>query len=266
MTSVSKKRTAAHNKPGSGVVAIPGRQVPCQQCPLRPMPVLRDFSSEELDFVKTFKSGELNIEAGASILLEGTNSAYLYTVLVGWAFRYKALPDGRRQILNFAIPSDFLGLQGTVADEMKHSVEALTDMTLCIFPRDKLWDLFTRFPALAYDVTWLAAREEQILDESLLSIGRRTALERMAYLFLHLFVRAEEVSLTKGSTIQFPFTQQHVADTLGMSLVHANKTLKKLSATRTMRWKGRSFEILDREGLARIANFEFPDEHKRPFI
>jgi hypothetical protein len=51
-----------------------------------------------------------------------------------------------------------------------------------------------------------------------------------------------------------------------MSLVHANKTLKKLSATRTMRWKGRSFEILDREGLARIANFEFPDEHKRPFI
>jgi CRP-like cAMP-binding protein len=203
MTSVSKKRTAAHNKPGSGVVAIPGRQVPCQQCPLRPMPVLRDFSAEELDFVKTFKSGELNIEAGASILLEGTNSAYLYTVLVGWAFRYKALPDGRRQILNFAIPSDFLGLQGTVADEMKHSVEALTDMTLCIFPRDKLWDLFTRFPALAYDVTWLAAREEQILDESLLSIGRRTALERMAYLFLHLFVRAEEVSLTRAAQSSF---------------------------------------------------------------
>jgi CRP/FNR family transcriptional regulator, anaerobic regulatory protein len=88
-----------------------------------------------------------------------------------------------------------------------------------------LWDLFTKFPALAYDVTWLAAREEQILDESLLSIGRRTAIERMAWLFLHLFVRAQEVSLTKGDTIQFPFTQQHVADTLGMSLVHANKTL-----------------------------------------
>ena len=81
---------------------------------------------------------------------------------------------------------------------MQHSVEALTDMTLCIFPREKLWDLFTRFPALAYDVTWLAAREEQILDESLLSVGRRTAIERMAYLFLHLFTRAEEVGLTKG--------------------------------------------------------------------
>jgi CRP/FNR family transcriptional regulator len=266
MPAVSKKRTASHNKPGSGTVAIPGRQVPCEQCPLRRMEVLRDFTNEELDFVRTFKSGELNIESGSNILLQGTNSAYLYTVLVGWAFRYKSLADGRRQILNFAVPADFLGLQGTVADEMQHSVEALTDMTLCIFPRDKLWELYTKFPALAYDVTWLAAREEQILDESLLSIGRRTAIERMAYLFLHLFVRAQEVGLTRGSTIQFPFTQQHVADTLGMSLVHANKTLKKLSATRTMRWKGRTFEILDREGLARIANFEFPGEHKRPFI
>ena len=266
MPAVSKKRTASHNKPGSGTVAIPGRQVPCEQCPLRRMEVLREFTNEELDFVRTFKSGELNIESGSNILLQGTNSAYLYTVLVGWAFRYKSLPDGRRQILNFSIPSDFLGLQGTIADEMQHSVEALTDMTLCIFPREKLWGLYSRFPALAYDVTWLAAREEQILDESLLSIGRRTAIERMAYLFLHLFVRAQEVSLTKGDTIQFPFTQQHVADTLGMSLVHANKTLKKLTATRTMRWKGRVFEILDREGLARIANFEFPGEHKRPFI
>jgi CRP-like cAMP-binding protein len=266
MPTVSKRRTAPHNKPGTGVIAIPGRQVPCEQCPLRKMEVLRDFTPEQLDFVRGFKSGELNIEAGANILLQGTNSAYLYTVLVGWAFRHKTLPDGRRQILNFALPSDLLGLQGTVADEMQHSVEALTDMTLCIFPREKLWDLFTRFPALAYDVTWLAAREEQILDESLLSIGRRTAMERMAFLFLHLFVRAQEVSLTRGDTIQFPFTQQHVADTLGMSLVHANKTLKKLAATRTMRWKGRVFEVLDREGLARIANFELPGEHKRPFI
>jgi CRP-like cAMP-binding protein len=264
--AVSKRRTASHNKPGTGIVAIPGRQVPCERCPLRNMEVLRDFSPDELSFVSTSKSGELNIEAGASVLLQGTNSAYLYTVLVGWAFRYKSLPDGRRQILNFAVPSDFLGLQGTVANEMQHSVEALTDMTLCIFPREKLWDLFTKFPALAYDVTWLAAREEQILDESLLSVGRRTAIERMAYLFLHLFTRAEEVGLTKGETIQFPFTQQHVADTLGMSLVHANKTLKKLSATRAMRWKGKVFEILNREALAQIAKFEMPGPHKRPFI
>ena len=233
---------------------------------MRVKKVLRDFSPDELEFVSNFKSGELNVEAGTNILLQGTNSAHLYTVLVGWAFRHKTLQDGRRQILNFSMPSDFLGLQGTIANEMQHSVEALTDMTLCIFPREKLWDLFTRFPALSYDLTWMAAREEQILDESLVSIGRRTAIERMAYLLLHLFVRAEEVGLTTGQTIQFPFTQQHVADSLGMSLVHANKTLKKLTATRTIRWKGKVFELLDREALGKIAHFEFPGPHQRPFI
>jgi hypothetical protein len=123
--AVSKRRTASHNKPGTGIVAIPGRQVPCERCPLRGMQVLRDFSAEELSFVSAFKSGELNIEAGTSVLLERTNSAYLYTVLVGWAFRYKNLPDGRRQILNFAVPSDFLGLQGTVANEMQHGLAVL---------------------------------------------------------------------------------------------------------------------------------------------
>ena len=153
-----------------------GRKVPCEKCPLRGREVLREFSAKEVEFVANFKSGELNIEAGTNILLQSTNSAHLYTVLSGWAFRYKTLPDGRRQILNYAMPADLLGLQGSVNDEMQHSVEALTDMMLCVFPREKLWSLYTDFPTLAFDVTWLAAREEQILDEHLLSVGRRTAI------------------------------------------------------------------------------------------
>src|SRR5437588_5234817 len=115
---------------------------------------------------------------------------------------------------------------------MQHSVEALPHMTLCVLPRETLWKLYRDYPTLAFDLTWLAAREEQILDEHLLSIGRRTAMERLAYLLLVVFLRAEEVGLTKGGTIQLPFTQQHVADMLGMSLVHTNKTLRKLTATR----------------------------------
>ena len=158
------------------IAAVPppsGRRVPCEKCPLRAVECLREFTSKELEFVSNFKSGELNVEAGTSILLQSTNSAHLYTVLSGWAFRYKTLPDGRRQILNYALPSDLLGLQGSVNDEMQHSVEALTDTTLCVFPREKLWALYTDYPTLAFDVTWLAAREEQMLDEGLLSVGHR---------------------------------------------------------------------------------------------
>ena len=111
---------------------------------MRGKEVLRDFTAKELLFVAEFKSGELNVQAGTSILLQGTNSVHLYTVLSGWAFRYKTLADGRRQILNYALPADLLGLQGSVSDEMQHSVEALADVMLCVFPRGGLWGFYIR--------------------------------------------------------------------------------------------------------------------------
>jgi len=244
----------------------PGRKVDCDQCPLRARKALRDFSADELAFMREFKSGELNVEAGTTLLMQGTNSAHLYTILGGWAFRYKMLADGRRQILNYALPADFIGLQATVLDEMQHSVEVLTDTVLCVFPREKLWELYRNHPTLAFDLTWLAAREEKILDEHLLNIGRRTAIERTAYLLMHLFVRAEQAGLTKKDTVELPLTQQHFADTLGMSLVHMNKTLKRLAALKSFRWKGRLLEILDREALARTAGYDVSEKYARPFL
>jgi CRP/FNR family transcriptional regulator, anaerobic regulatory protein len=243
-----------------------GRQVPCEKCPLHSKAVFRKFSPEELAFVSDFKSGEMNAEDGTTLYLEGTNSAHLYTLLSGWAFRYKTLPDGRRQILNFVLPGDFLGLQATIINEMQHSVETLTAALLCVFPRDKLWNLYTQFPSLAFDLTWLAAREEQMLDEHLLSVGRRHALERVAFVLLHLYRRCEDIGLASGNKIQFPFTQQHLADSLGMSLVHTNKTIRRLCDRKVVRWKDKMFEIIDRDELAKIAMFDVNDKRPRPFI
>ena len=114
-----------------------GQYTPCEQCPLRRREALREFSPEELAFVKQFKTDELRVDAGASFLRQGAGSEHLYTVLSGWAFRYKMLDDGRRQILNYALPADMVGLQGALMREMEHSVEALTPLVLCVFPRSK---------------------------------------------------------------------------------------------------------------------------------
>jgi CRP-like cAMP-binding protein len=79
-------------------------------------------------------------------------------------------------------------------------------------------------------------------------------------------VRAEEAGLVKNGSIQFPFTQQHLADTLGMSLVHTNKTLKRLFFSKAVRWKDRVFEIVDRAALVNIAGSDAPHHRPRPFI
>lgn len=242
------------------------RRVPCERCPLRGLPIFRDFTPEELKFVSSFKTGELVAEPGATILSEGSHSALMFTVLSGWAFRFKTLQDGRRQILNYLLPGDLVGLQGSVMGEMEHSVEAISPLVLCVFQRDRLDELYRNYPGLSFDVTWLAAREERMLDEHLLSLGRRSAVERAAYLLAFLASRALAVGLGTNGPVVVPLTQQHVADTLGLSIVHTNKTLRRLSNMGLIRWMDRSCEILDLEGLRQTAEWDEPGERKRPLI
>lgn len=242
------------------------RRYPCEKCPLRPLPVFREFTSGELAYVSRFKKGELAVERGATVLVEGSHSAHLYTVLSGWGFRYKLLSDGRRQILNYTMPGDLIGLQGSVMGEMQHSIEALSPMLLCVFERSELHELYRNYPDLAYDITWLASREERMLDENLLSVGRRSALERCAYLIAFICERADDVGLNGRKSVRIPITQQHVADTLGLSLVHTNKTIRKLAARGLLAWRDGGCEVLDVEGLMTLAHWEGLGEERRPLV
>lgn len=202
--------------------------VSCPACPLRRKAAFRPFADAELAFVDGFKAGEMHVAAGSDLLLSGSNSAHLFTLWAGWAFRYVLLPDGGRQILNFLLPGDLVGLQASVLEHMEHSVQALTDITLCVFERRRLWGLYQKHPSLGFDVTWLAAHEESLIDQSLASVGRRTARGRLAHLFLHLWRRQEGLGLISGGRCELPLTQQHLADASGLSLVHTNRTLRRM--------------------------------------
>lgn len=230
------------------------------------MPRFRAFSESELAFVSRFKRGELVAEPGSLILAEGMHSAQLFTVLSGWAFRYKTLDDGRRQIVNYSLPGDLLGLQGSITGEMDHSVEALSPVVLCVFQRNDLDLLFRKQPGLAYDVTWLAAREERMLDDNLLSLGRRTAVERAAYLLSFLYQRAVSSGARSTGRLLIPVTQQHVADSLGLSIVHTNKTLRRLAEQGLIKWHERACEVLDAKALQELSGWGGLVESKRPFI
>jgi len=99
-----------------------------------------------------------------------------------------------------------------------------------------------------------------------LSVGRRTALERAAYLFAFLFQRARSVGMVKNDKLMMPLTQQHVADTLGLSIVHTNKTLKKLASRSALRWLDRGCEILDENVLLDVSKWQGLSGTPRPYI
>jgi CRP-like cAMP-binding protein len=202
--------------------------LPCNECALRACGLFKPVTVEELNAINQIKRDHLLVHAGGEIIRAGDEAPELYTLYSGWAFRFKTLPDGRRQILNFLLPGDLLGLQAAMFDAALHGIEALTEVELCVLPRRDIWALFRDMPALAFDVTWLGSREESIVDENLTSAGRRTAAERVAALIVALYKRSKALGLVAGETFSFPLTQQHIADALGLSLVHTNKTLAHL--------------------------------------
>jgi CRP/FNR family transcriptional regulator len=247
-------------------MSAPTFAVPCEKCPLRQRPGFRKFTSDELKFVSAFKVGELRVPAGTQFLTDGEASPHLYTVLSGWAIRFKSFEDGRRQILNIAVAGDLLGLQSTLFSEMTHSIEALTDMVLCMLPRDRVWELYNTQPSLAFDVTWLAAREEQVLADQLANIGRRSAFHRTAHLLLLIFNRARTAGLVSGQKLVLPLTQEHIADAMGLSIVHTNKTLQRLRRTGWLTWDRGILVLKNEARLRELAEFSPPDNVKRPFL
>ncbi|MBT9493098.1 MAG: Crp/Fnr family transcriptional regulator [Paucibacter sp.] len=227
----------------------------CGDCPLRRLPLFINHTDDEHSLVQSLKQRELRLGAMETLIHEGQTDAPLYTLLRGWAFRYKTLSDGRRQILSFLLAGDFIGVQQKMADAAAHGVDTLTDAVFCVFKRDSLWELHRRSPTMGFNITWLTAHEESLVDDTLLSVGRRSAEERIAMLLILLFKRAAALQADGGAAgVPFPLTQQHVADGLGLSLVHTNKTLRKLERRGLHRIADGRLFMLDVKAMARTAD------------
>ena len=227
----------------------------CSQCPLRTLPLFLDSDRDELALVQSLKKRERRLNAGETLILEGQTDAPLYTLLSGWAFRFKTLSDGRRQILNFLLAGDFIGVQQKMGDAAAHGVVTLTDSEFCVFQRDALWALHRQSPTMGFNITWLTAHEESLVDDTLLSVGRRSAEERIATLLIQLYKRAAALQSDGGASgVPFPLTQQHIADGLGLSLVHTNKTLRKLERRGLHRVDDGRLYMRDVKALAQLAD------------
>lgn len=241
-------------------------RVTCDDCPLRRFEIFTDMTPDEVAFQRRFKTGELSVRRGTTILVEGSNSPQLYTVLAGQGVRYKTLENGRRQVINFLFPGDFIGLQAGLMGEMKHSVEASTPMVLCVFDRNELWQLFRAQPSRAYDLTWIAAAEEHFLGETIATLGQRDAIQRLAWALLRIHERLDAVGLVTDGVASMPFRQQDLADALGLSLVHTNKTLARLRERELCDWSNGTLRIMDAEAVAALGMTDRERPDRRPLM
>lgn len=238
----------------------------CRYCPLQRKDLFVRMSKDDLEFMQKFKAGELTVEPGTPILMEGSNAPQLFTALSGMGIRDKMLKNGERQVLNFVFPGDFIGLQAGILGKMGHSVEARTHMRLCVFNRSEFWQFFKSNPARAFDITWLAAIEEHFLGETLASVGQRTAIQAIAWALVKIFQRGDALGMVTNNQMELPYTQRDMADALGLSLVHTNKTLGKLKDRQLASWSDRMLQINDVKSLADVAIMSLKKAPQRPFL
>jgi CRP-like cAMP-binding protein len=184
---------------------------------------------------------------------ENYDSAFM--IQDGWALRFRLMPDGRRQVINFLLPGDAFGLGTLVLSRPDHNVSAITGVTVSPISPEAFMGLLRDHPRLGAAFLWSAAQEEAVLREHLVSIGRRSAYERVAHLLLELMHRLELVGRTADATYVMPLSQPLLADALGLSAVHVNRTLRRLQADGLISIQSRRIGILDYEALKRAADF-----------
>ena len=214
------------------------------------------LSGDDLDILERFHRRRRSFLAGHEMLFEGQKNQSAFILAQGWACSYKMLPDGSRQIVDFQVPGDFLGLRSVLFRTTDHSVEAVTRIEASeVLPSDIL-DGFAKSPCLATAVLWAASRDEAMVVEHLVNLGRRSAEERLAHILLELGARLHLVGIGDKTGFACPLTQYHLADALGLSAVHVNRVLRHLREEGLVTFQKGHVSVNDFDGLVELAGFD----------
>ncbi|MDR7040608.1 CRP-like cAMP-binding protein [Methylobacterium sp. BE186] len=168
------------------------------------------------------------VEARQDLIREGERPEVVHLVMSGLASRYKVLPDGKRQILAFLIPGDFCDLHVAILGFMDHSICTLSPCTMVAISSESIADLTLNHPRITRALWWATLVDEGILREWLTGMGQRSSEAQTAHLFCELLVRLQAVGLAAPNSFPLPLTQNELADALGISAVHMNRTLQQL--------------------------------------
>jgi CRP-like cAMP-binding protein len=205
--------------------------------------------SETITIQREFSKNE-------DLVCEGSRPPYSTLLLSGLAARYKLVENGARQFTAFHVAGDFVDLHAFLLKKMDHGIVALSPCKVAFSDHQKLKRITETNPHLTR-MLWLDTLVDGAIHrEWIVSMGRRTKIAHLAYLFCELFVRMKAVGLTTDYTFPFPLTQHDVADVLGLSTVHLNRTVQKLRKQGAVEWTNQKVAILEWDALVQVADFD----------
>ena len=164
------------------------------------------LSESELDLLESLHQRRKTFIAGRDLVYQGQTDGAAYILAAGWAASYKILSDGSRQIVDFQIPGDFLGLRSVLLHTSDHAIEPIIDIEVSEVLAADMLHAFSQNLRLATAILWAASRDEAMVVEHLIDIGRRSAVERIAHFLLELGSRLRLVGMGDRAGYACPLT------------------------------------------------------------
>lgn len=228
-----------------------------QDSPLaRKLSAFVHLSADDLVVMSDLYRRRRHFSVGTDIIQQGEPNQSAFVLASGWASSYKILADGTRQIVGFQVPGDFLGLRSVLFRTADHNVEPITPIEASEIHRRDLIEAFARTPRLATAVLWAASRDEAMVVEHLVDLGRRSASVRMAHFLLELGARLRLVGLADRKGYACPLSQYLLADALGLSAVHVNRVLRELRENGLVTFQRGRVEFDNLHQLEEFAGFD----------
>lgn len=203
------------------------------------------------------------IAAKHDLIREGDRPGPVFVMLDGWAYRYKIMPNGTRQVLAYLMPGDCCDLHIGLLAQMDHSIQTVTAAVVAMVGRAEMDAIMDEHRSIARAMYIAQLVDEGIMRAWIASMGRRASIERVAHLMCELYLRARNIGIANGETFALPLSQLLLADSLGMTPVHLNRVLKELRLTGAMTLARGSLLIVDPGKLVQIAGFDENYLHRR---
>lgn len=189
------------------------------------------------------------------LIRQGDAPRCIYLIKRGWACRYKVLPDGRRQIVDFLIPGDLCDLNIYILSRIDHSIGAITALDAIEIGAEEFEALIEEQPRIVRALWWQELVSKSCHREWIVNVGARSATERIAHLLCEMFLRLESIGATDGYSCDFPPTQVELADATGLTAIHVNRTLQALRRDGLILLSSRRLTIPDMKALKRAGLF-----------
>ena len=224
---------------------------------------LVDLGAGDIAVLEAATSRPRDYGAKQDIIREGDRPGPVFVMLEGWACRYKILPNGTRQIMAFMLPGDACDLHVGILAEMDHSLQAITPAKVAHINGEDMALMMNDHPSIARAMYKAQLIDEGTLRQWIVSMGRRSSVERVTHLMCELYLRSLSAADDMTGEVSIPISQVVLADALGMTAVHINRVLRELRECGAMELQRGSLKILDPVKLVQIAGFDENYLHRR---